>query len=433
MHYPRLVQKYGKEYARQAVLNPRVNVSERSHAIVGNCTTRTREGYKRGWRRSMQERQRPLRNFNEASFGEDEEYDGSRFKNLKRIRKNVAKALSSIRTPQLCESYEVGELIGVGREGTVRPCWSIMNRLKGSALCSPAQETDEAGKKAAVKSLDKMDSYSQWRGSGLRREVDVLQALKPHPNIIHLFNVYESPIKLHIVLQMCEGGDLFSYLSEKNFEKQDEKEVARVVLKILTAVCAIQEQGYVHRDIKLENIMRIEEGDKIDAGEIVLIDFGHAKKMPEGEMLSLGRPVGSPSYAAPEVVLNKEFYACSDVWSVGVVLYILLQGYLPFPHLQRKRWREFDIDDYVSEENDPFCYEGDWENISSSAKAFTESLLQADPRKRPSVHEAMNHPWFREQGYTVERNADDLPVVATETNNNFTSVQNLVKSKFSFM
>lgn len=125
----------------------------------------------------------------------------------------------------------------------------------------------------------------------------------------------------------------------------------------------------------------------------------------------LKRPVGSPSYAAPEVVLEKTFNQNSDLWSVGVVLYILLQGYLPYPHLQRKKWREFEWDDYISEENDPFCYEGDWEDISPSAKAFTKALLEVDPAKRLTVEETFAHPWFAEQGYAVVRDANGLPIV----------------------
>jgi len=127
--YPRLIQKYGKEYARQALVNPRVNVSERSHAIVGSCTTRTREGYTKGWERCMQHRLKPERHMDGSSFG----YSGenlNKLNKLKSISKSVAKALSSIREPQLCDNYEVGTAIGMGREGIVRPCWLIADTKK---------------------------------------------------------------------------------------------------------------------------------------------------------------------------------------------------------------------------------------------------------------------------------------------------------------
>jgi len=411
--------------------------------------------------RCMQHRLKPERHMDGSSFG----YSGenlNKLNKLKSISKSVAKALSSIREPQLCDNYEVGTAIGMGREGIVRPCWLIADTKKqasskilnsGHAVVDvgdlgPVDKKSESyldvtdcgnstRKKAAVKSLDKLDTYSRWRGSSLRREVNVLKNLKPHPNIIQLYDVFESPIKLHIVLQMCEGGDLFSYLSEHNFEKQNEKDVARVTLKLLTAVCAVHEQGFVHRDIKLENVMRTENGNEMDAGEIVLIDFGHAKRMPKNSKVSaLRRPVGSPSYAAPEVVLEKQFHWNSDIWSIGVVLYILLQGYLPYPHLQRKKWRQFTLDDYVASENDPFCYEGDWQDISSSSKNFSESLLKVDPEERLNVHQALEHPWFKEQGYMVVRDANNLPIVksiADDENVDFFDVQNIMKKKFSFM
>mmetsp|Transcript_5778 Transcript_5778/g.10346 ORF Transcript_5778/g.10346 Transcript_5778/m.10346 type:complete len:565 (-) Transcript_5778:40-1734(-) len=309
------------------------------------------------------------------------------------LRCQVANSLRKIQRPQLRNRFNLDNsssgFLGEGRQGAVRLAKDF-----------------KTGEKVAVKTCNKFKKFFKTEDIGsVRNEVAVLQRLLPHPNSLRFIASYESPINIHIVTEYCEGGDLFAFLNSQEFEPQEEADSRRVMAKLLDVINACHQQGVAHLDIKLENLMRRENGNEIDAGDIVLVDFGHARDLPltiapgcsSMTLLSarLRRPVGSPSYAAPEVVLEYNYNHRSDIWSLGVVAFVLLQGYLPYPHLQSKQWRDFSIADYDSPSNSPFRYEMDWKHLSPEALDFVQRALQVDPERRLSVEQAMSHPWIK--------------------------------------
>lgn len=440
--FPRLVEKYGKQYSWKMILNPRCNINERIHARVGECNAKARESYFKGWKRSLGKRVKPQRQqpFSAAFSAMNLVAEPGASTNDPKyfsLRQKVANSLSKVRTPQLTEFIKVGNIIGSGVEGVVRPGFnkSIDPKLQASGpeVCLEqallrndksfqklAQKFNDGDKVLAIKTVEKLCSSYGCSTAKDYREVKVMQKMSetPHPNITSYVHTFESPIRLHIVTEYNEGGDLFGYLQDHDFERQTEHDAARVMMQLFTAALYSQEQGYVHLDLKLENVMRRKEGKHIDEGGICLIDFGHASKTPTSvyDLQRLHRPVGSPSYASPEVVLNRQYGLKTDAWSLGVIMYILIQGYLPFPHLQQKRWREFSINDYGSfdknlVENDPFYYTGDWEDVSSEAKELCQGLLQVDYNARLSLEQALDHPWFKRQGFQMVRTEQGLPVM----------------------
>ena len=370
----------------------------RIHALVGQFIYKTyglELNYKLNWRRCLRERNERMKPQRDLKLGiKTQRCEPHVSASELSMRENIAKSLSSMRQPQFQEYYTFTDasgrcgngVIGQGVEGTVR--------------CAKKLEAEESSKNVvAVKSINKIHSHMfRAKDNPIMREVTVLSQLKDHPGIIKLLDVFESPVKLHLVTEYLAGGDLYNYLYERDFQVESEEVVRNLVLKLLNVIKFCHVNNVVHLDIKLENVLRRSEGD--DIGDIVLIDFGHSKKIPirtDPGVLpygSLSRPVGSPSYAAPEIVLKKQYNANSDMWGLGVLTYIFLQGYLPFPHLQTKPSYDFEEEDYRCENNDPFCYDCEWDQYTPQAKSFVQSLLQFAPEDRLSIDEALQHPWF---------------------------------------
>jgi len=211
-----------------------------------------------------------------------------------------------------------------------------------------------------------------------------------HRSIIRLSDVYEDAGYVHLVTDLCEGGELF----DKIVEKADcdngapcftEAEAARIIRQILEAVSYLHKKGVAHRDIKPENILFETQED---GSPVKIIDFGlsrkHSSRMGEKPMSTV---VGTPYYIAPEV-LRKRYDKSCDLWSVGVIAYILLCGYPPFngadndqTHKSVLRGRYY----FPAE---------DWNDISREAMDFIFGMLQLDPTRRMSAEQAMNHPWI---------------------------------------
>jgi len=308
--------------------------------------------------------------------------------NLVRLTKQVAKSLQRIYEPQMCQEFKVdmspAGYLGEGRQGVVR---------LASSSCPTRPNCRQ---KVAVKSCNKFRKYfSKEEIGSVRNEVKILQRLSPHPNVADFVRAYESPINIHIVCKYCPGGDLFSFLHANSFEPQPEICAAKTVRRLLSALKHVHAHGYAHLDVKLENVMRKLPGPHLDSSEIALVDFGHARRLkdPESQSNRLKRPVGSPSYASPEVVLTARYGAKSDVWSVGVIAFVLLQGYLPFSHLQSKPWKDFSSRDYYVS---PFQFRDEWADLSVESLDFCRKVLRYDDKFRLTVDEAIDHPWIRQ-------------------------------------
>mmetsp|Transcript_25377 Transcript_25377/g.22512 ORF Transcript_25377/g.22512 Transcript_25377/m.22512 type:complete len:313 (+) Transcript_25377:193-1131(+) len=215
----------------------------------------------------------------------------------------------------------------------------------------------------------------------LESEINILKELD-HPNIVRFYETYIDYKYIHIVMQHCTGGELFDRIVK--LEKFSEKEAAELMRKILSAVQHLHEHNICHRDLKPENFLF--KNNKENA-EIKIIDFGLSKKFSklETDMTTI---VGTPFYVAPEVLSGQYDTQC-DLWSCGVILYVLLCGYPPFDGDSNK-----DIFRAIIKSKLDFD-EDEWGNISDKAKDLISQLLTKDAKVRIKVDKALNHPWFK--------------------------------------
>ena len=264
--------------------------------------------------------------------------------------------------------------IGHGHYGVVRKC---MDR--------------ETKKWFAIKSIRKS---KVGKVDILKREVALLKECD-HPNIIVLVEVHEDQKYLHLITELCTGGELFDRIIEKTQSDEghfSERDAAELVRCILDAIAYCHDQkGIVHRDLKPENFLF---SSREENAAIKIIDFGLSRHddMQKGIM---NTKVGTPYYVAPEV-LNREYTKSCDIWSIGVITYILLCGYPPF-------YGDTDNQIFDSVRTGRFDFPSpDWDGISDSAKDFISLMLKVDPSKRLSASNALKHPWIKEMVPTKE-------------------------------
>lgn len=263
-----------------------------------------------------------------------------------------------------------GDVLGEGITGAVR---LITHKNTGIQL--------------AVKRLDLVRVSDDGHLDRLLDEIKIMCALD-HPNIINLEEVYEGDSELYLTQELCKGGDLFDRLDEQPDYHYSEAECARLVKQISSAVAYLHSKGVIHRDLKLENFLFQDKGSDSD---LKMIDFGLSKHFEEGDLQT--EKVGTPYSVAPEIILGKGYDEKCDVWSIGVICYLLLCGETPFggdcadDDLGQVRQK-------IISGNVPFDPEL-WGNVSEEAIDFVKSLLIVDAERRPSALEAQNHPWIQ--------------------------------------
>lgn len=220
------------------------------------------------------------------------------------------------------------------------------------------------------------------------REVEVMKGLNTHPNIVSLIDFFETDETFHVVLELARGGDLMRRLSRrKRYTEYDARSVAR---EFLSAIAHIHKCNYVHRDLKPDNLLL--EFDEEDSLGVKVADFGFAKEITNGR---LHTRCGTPAYVAPEICVGVHYGKGVDVWSCGVILYLILSGKIPFV-VKRQPGRKHDLKalflkiraaDYVFDEQD-------WDVISMSAKQLIAQMLTVDPKRRITIDEALKSTWM---------------------------------------
>mmetsp|Transcript_43363 Transcript_43363/g.110947 ORF Transcript_43363/g.110947 Transcript_43363/m.110947 type:complete len:562 (+) Transcript_43363:149-1834(+) len=232
-------------------------------------------------------------------------------------------------------------------------------------------------------------------------EIDVLTRVGRCLNICTLYEVFKTPGHLHMVMEACTGGTLASRLADESDGHYSEARVAELMRDILRTVAQCHKCSVVHRDIKPENFLFHHEGE--DA-PLKAIDFGLAVYAPRGTVLT--ERCGTSFFMAPEVI-DREYGPEADVWAAGVSCYLLLSGQLPF---KADNMSDHDIEEvFAKVKGDALDLEsGDWKFVSQGAKDFVASLLQKDPRKRPTAVQALQNPWVREGGEASAKQEDTL-------------------------
>ncbi|RMZ71023.1 serine threonine- kinase GIN4 [Pyrenophora seminiperda CCB06] len=215
---------------------------------------------------------------------------------------------------------------------------------------------------------------------GLEREICIMKLLD-HPNIVRLYDIWENRDELYLIMEYVEGGELFSYIHEQ--DGLIEIHTVHIFRQIIAALKYCHRINIHHRDLKPENILL----DR-DTMTVKLVDFGMAALQPEGKKLTT--PCGSPHYAAPEVIKTISYDgAKADVWSCGVILFVLLTGTPPFNYSGDDRhlkhlFRDITEAKYVMPDN-----------ISREAQDLIKKILVVDPKRRISLEEIWVHPFLR--------------------------------------
>ncbi|KAM4683728.1 hormonally up-regulated neu tumor-associated kinase [Amazona ochrocephala] len=238
------------------------------------------------------------------------------------------------------------------------------------------------GEKVAVKVIDKKRAKKDtYVTKNLRREGQIQQMIR-HPNIAQLLDILETENSYYLVMELCPGGNLMHKIYEK--KRLEEHEARKYIRQLILAVEHLHRAGVVHRDLKIENLLLDEDNN------IKLIDFGLSNC---AGILGYSDPFstqcGSPAYAAPELLARKKYGPKIDVWSIGVNMYAMLTGTLPFtvePFSLRALYQKM-----VDKEMNPFPTQ-----LSSAAINFLRSLLEPDPAKRPNIQQALANRWLNE-------------------------------------
>ena len=235
----------------------------------------------------------------------------------------------------------------------------------------------------AMKVINKSSTCSAEDDKEIFNEINILRTMD-HPNILKIFEFYSNRESYSIVTELCSGGELFQEIVDKG--PFTETYSAYVMYQIFSAINYCHKMNIIHRDLKPENILIVDR-DKNNYPRIKICDFGTSKMVEKGAVQK--KLVGSSYYIAPEV-LKKRYNEKCDIWSCGVILYILLSARPPFGGdsdseiMERVALGKYDI------ESKPF------NKISKSAIDLIQKLLLMDVNKRISAEDALNHPWFKE-------------------------------------
>ncbi|KAI4381497.1 hypothetical protein MLD38_007564 [Melastoma candidum] len=260
--------------------------------------------------------------------------------------------------------YDLGRELGRGEFGITYLC------------------TDrESGEELACKSIHKKKLRTAIDIEDVRREVEIMKHLPKHPNIVSLKDTYEDDEAVHLVMELCEGGELFDRIVARGH--YTERAAAAVIKTIVEVIQVCHRHGVMHRDLKPENFLF---ANKKETSPLKAIDFGLSIFFKPGEKFS--EIVGSPYYMAPEV-LKRNYGPEVDVWSAGVILYILLCGVPPFWAETEQGIAQAIIRSVVDFKRDP------WPKVSDNAKDLVRKMLNPDPSKRLTAQEVLDHTWVQ--------------------------------------
>ncbi|KAG5067371.1 hypothetical protein AAZX31_04G211800 [Glycine max] len=275
--------------------------------------------------------------------------------------------------------FELGKEVGRGHFG--HTCWA-----KG-------KKGDLKGQSVAVKIISKAKMTSAIAIEDVRREVKMLKALSGHKNLVKFYDAFEDVNNVYIVMELCEGGELLDRILDRG-GRYPEDDAKAILVQILDVVAFCHLQGVVHRDLKPENFLFV---SKEEDAVMKVIDFGLSDFVRPDQRLN--DIVGSAYYVAPEV-LHRSYSVEGDLWSIGVISYILLCGSRPF-------WARTESGIFRSVlRANPNFDDSPWPSISPEAKDFVKRLLNKDHRKRMTAAQALAHPWLRN-----EKNAIPLDIL----------------------
>ncbi|KAL2523702.1 Calcium-dependent protein kinase 9 [Abeliophyllum distichum] len=270
--------------------------------------------------------------------------------------------------------YSLGKELGRGQFGVTHLCTDIAT-----------------GQQYACKSISKRKLVTKSDKEDMRREIQIMQHLSGQSNIVEFKGAYEDKQSVHLVMELCAGGELFDRIIAKgHYSERAAASICRSIVKVVQ-ICHFM--GVMHRDLKPENFLL---SDKSENALLKATDFGLSVFIEEGKIYK--DLVGSAYYVAPEV-LRRRYGKEVDIWSAGVMLYILLSGVPPFWAETEKGIFDAIVRGHIDFDSKP------WPSISNSAKDLVRRMLTQDPKERITAAEVLEHPWIREGG-----DASDKPI-----------------------
>ncbi|GMJ14146.1 calcium-dependent protein kinase 15 [Hibiscus trionum] len=262
--------------------------------------------------------------------------------------------------------YTLGDELGRGQFGIIYTCTH-----------------NSTGNTYACKSIMKRKLKNKQDKDDVKKEVQIIQHLSGQPNIVEFQGVYEDAQSVNIVMELCAGGELFDRIIAQGH--YSERAAAAICTQVLNVVQIFHFMGVMHRDLKPENFLL---STKDEGAMLKATDFGLSVFIEEGKQYR--DIVGSAYYIAPEVLRRGGYGKEIDIWSAGVILYILLCGVPPF-------WAETEKGIFAAIVEGGLDFKSDpWPSISESAKDLVRKMLTLDPKKRLTAAQALEHPWLRE-------------------------------------
>merc|ERR1719197_1629079 len=215
----------------------------------------------------------------------------------------------------------------------------------------------------------------------IAREIEIMQMVE-HKNVIQLYELFDEQKKMNLVMELVTGGELFDRIVEK--QSYTEREAADTIYTLCDALNHLHALKIVHRDLKPENLLY---SSPADDATIKVADFGLARLVSGGDMMKTA--CGTPGYVAPEILNNKGYDSSAvDMWSTGVILYILLCGFPPFYEEELPA-----LFDSILHARFDFPSPW-WDAVSADAKGLVKKLLELDPKKRYTASQVLSHSWI---------------------------------------
>ncbi|XP_056309216.1 serine/threonine kinase 17a like [Danio aesculapii] len=279
----------------------------------------------------------------------------------------VTKIRTRIRSDPFKNNYDlVGRELGRGKFAVVKKC---------------VEKT--TGREHAAKFLRKRRKGQDCRGDILN-EIAVLESAEANPYVVGLHEVYETTSEIILVLECAAGGEIFNQCVADNDEAFTEKDVIRLARQILMGVSCLHQNNIVHLDLKPQNILLTSAQP---LGDIRIVDFGLSRRVDS--VSEVREILGTPEYVAPEILDYEPISTATDMWSIGVLTYVMLTGESPF--LGEEKQETFLNISQVNVDYSQDVFQG----VSDLAVNFIQSLLIKNPRKRSTVEQCLNHSWLR--------------------------------------
>lgn len=304
-----------------------------------------------------------------------------------------------VKTTNIRDDYTIGDKIGNEKFAAIHKC-----KNKGTGLRSIAKIFSISGVEPKV-----LEAFI--KEAELLREAD-------HPNIIKVLDIYKDSVNAYIITEHCKGGELLERIKEEG--SLSENRVANYIKQIVSAVAYLHSKKIIHRDLKLENVIFLSNDQN---SCLKIVEFGSCKHFEKN--LRVLERVGNPYFMSPEVIIGNFDNKC-DVWSIGVMIYVLLSGSQPFVGTTENEIMQ----SVLSSE---LLFEGKkWRKISNEAKNLIRALLNRNSKERPTAKQILDDPWIKQR---ADGNAPDNEIISSTLSNlnQFDSQSKLQRATLAFI